>query len=484
MQVLGCDANFNQLQNLQTNNFPTLDLSASGLVNGALNIVVNSPLVSNRTSSRVYLSNDLGTETCGWPQLSAWSKDFAACQEVYTFNQAWSTALNCGWDVDNSEQGYTSYTSNIFVVHDDQVDTFRGSPIVRETSHIIPIKLRFQNSVEVDTNINVFSYVNLLSAITEQRYDPDITIAEGRLAITTSLQWPFVIDSFVLPNFPANLTTALSNSTVACLDQLDQPCTQTFVIDIDPITACSLSGDYQLNFTLACRGNPADCPLDDQTDDAGVTAIVISENFCPDFSIDIGLSGQLFVYQENTYQTPKDDFLYEQTAYFQAELSATQSAVITGSQIISVRSVDEDAVTTYLYENGANTANGDLVSFALASGNPADKPGFEFSPIQGVFDVPVDGAEPFTIYAVIDVSYDGSKKKRFVLRQDPVQPGAQEAEAGSEIVVAPPAGEESDVAVASSLIEDMFGSSGDYVDDIDSGASGLATALVLILSLL
>ncbi|HEY9814218.1 MAG TPA: hypothetical protein V6D20_00200, partial [Candidatus Obscuribacterales bacterium] len=258
MQVLGCDANFNQLQNLQTNNFPTLDLSASGLVSGALNIVVNSPLVSNRTSSRVYLSNDLGTETCGWPQLSAWSKDFAACQEVYTFNQAWSTALNCGWDVDNSEQGYTSYTSNIFVVHDDQVDTFRGSPIVRETSHIIPIKLRFQNSVEVDTNINVFSYVNLLSAITEQRYDPDITIAEGRLAITTSLQWPFVIDSFVLPNFPANLTTALSNSTVACLDQLDQP---SFVIDIDPITACSLSGDYQLNFTLACRGNPADCPL-------------------------------------------------------------------------------------------------------------------------------------------------------------------------------------------------------------------------------
>ena len=84
-----------------------------------------------------------------------WSKDVLSCAERYALDLPWSSALTCGWDVDNTEPGYTTYLSTIYVVHNDEVDNFRGQPIFRETVHVIPLKVRFQNSIELQTNLNV-----------------------------------------------------------------------------------------------------------------------------------------------------------------------------------------------------------------------------------------------------------------------------------------------------------------------------------------
>jgi hypothetical protein len=407
----------------------------SGVRQGNLKIRVTSPLVNGRESTFLYLADPVLYPGCA---LGNWSKSFLdtpACAEQYDLDLSWVDAVNCGFVEDLTTPGFASYTNNLFVKHKDLISTFRGTPVYRDTIHTFPVVIKFKTSVTVDTALNVFAPVNLLAAITRQTYDP--VTSSGVIEFTTSLQWPFELSAATLNGVPVQLNVTLGASALSCPATNGAPCDQLYTLSVTPDQACSLSGNYQLSFTVVCRGSPADCPLDAATASATVTGVVNSENFCAGLDLNIGLTGSLAVYADNAFATDKNDFLHGQVAYFQATLSTDNTATIIDSAIVEIR-IDDGTTSKYLRSASAPTANGVSVGLAdMVAASTPSQPAFQLTPNNDVFTVPVDSQVQFTVYAVIDVSYTGNLKKRFVMKRQ-VQPGSQNAETNALVLVAGP----------------------------------------------
>ena len=392
-----CPGQWANVSQLATDNYPTLDTTYSGVRQGNLKIRLTSPLVSNRLSSVVYLADPLLYPACAFGN---WSKSIlsGSCSEEYDLDMAWTTAVDCGFVLDNGTPGFQIYRNNIYVKHHDLVSVFRGTPVYRETIHTFPVELKFKTRVEVSTSVSIFAPVNLLAAITRQTYD--IPSQTGILEFTTSLQWPFELSGASINGIPVQLSANLSSVDVACSQTVGEACTQRYTLSIDPGVACELTGDYALVFTLICRGDQTLFPLDPQTVAANVAGSVNSENFCTGLAIDIGLTGSLSVYGDAAYSLPKTAYLAGQVAYFRAALSTDNTATITSSTISEVR-INDGTTTKYLRQNGNNVADGTSVGLADVSASPANAPAFSLTPNNNVFVVPVDEQVQYTVTAVI-----------------------------------------------------------------------------------
>ncbi len=70
------------------------------------------------------------------------------------------------------------------------------------------MQVRFPKRTTVTTTIDVYSSVNLLAAVTFQAYQ--VTVQNGVIELTTSLQWPFMLDLPVVIQTPFPLTATVS----------------------------------------------------------------------------------------------------------------------------------------------------------------------------------------------------------------------------------------------------------------------------------
>jgi len=473
------------LSNLITDNFPTLDTVNSKIQNNDLHVVVYSPLVNNRLASRVYFgdyNNATAYPECSFPGPN-WVKTIESsgnCREVYTADIPWATAALCGWTVDRSQSGFVVYKNHLYVRHDDEVSSFRGVPVMRDTIHAFPIQVSFQTVVEVATSLNIFAPVNLLAAVTLQTYDP--AVSQGNINILTSLQWPFYLQSVSLGNIPVTLTAVASGSDVDCVNSTGNACTQLYSIVIDPHDACTLSGGYQLNFVIGCRGDPTQCPLDSNTNTAVVSATINSENFCNGIQIDIGLTGTLAVYQDSAFVTPKSNFLHAQTAYFRASLSTDGTASIVSSTIEQIR-ISDGTNTRFLLDPNI-TADGSSVGLSIISAQPAANPAFSFIPNEEVMPVPVDEQLSYTVYATIRVGYAGGVQRRMIVARQ-VAPSEVSGEYNVAIIMENPAAPSpSPFAQPSSAPVDS-GSSISTINSVDdlAGSSSILAASLFALAL-
>lgn len=418
---------------LTTDNYPTLDTVSSRVQSGNLKIRLVSPLVNKRVSTYAYLANADNFPSCSFGNWTKAILDAPLCAEEYLLDMQWVEAVNCGFTVDRSTPGFTVYRNNLFLKHRDEVSNFRGTPIYRDTTHTLPIEIKFKTSIQVSTGLNIFAPINLLAAITRQTYDP-IT-GTGLIEFTTSLQWPFELSSATLNGVPVSLDVSLAATTGSCSSTNGAGCQQRYTLTVTPQESCSLSGTYELGFAILCRGSPNDCPLDASTAVANITGLVTSENFCAALSLDIGLTGVLDVYAEPILRIRKSSFLHGQFAYFQATLSTDGTATIVSSEISEVR-VDDGTTSKFLRFGSSLTSAGVSVGLAsmIAVSTPS-QPAFQLMPNNEVFTVPEDGISQFTVAAVVDVTYSGNVKKRVVLKRQ-VQPGVQGAEASALVTVA------------------------------------------------
>merc|ERR1711972_1262907 len=212
------------------------------------------------------------------------------------------------------------------------------------------------------TEINVFSSVNLLAAITLQAYDP--VSGTGALEYTTSLQYPFKLSDVINLIVPSPLIANYSLTDVNCPDTQGAPCTQKIRLVLIPGSACKLNGDYNLTTSIICRGDQAACPLDANTNTALIASKVVSEDFCQIVRFDIDLNGALDVYQDATYTTRKTAFLPTQTAYFLAAVWSTKATIVS-STITDVSYDLPDGTSRSLLGAGDATALGSANSFQL-----------------------------------------------------------------------------------------------------------------------
>lgn len=418
---------------LTTDNYPTLDTASSRVQLGNLKIRLLSPLVNKRVSTYAYLSNAESFPSCSYGNWTKAILDTPLCAEEYLLDMPWIEAVNCGFTVDRSTAGFTVYRNNLFVKHRDEVSNFRGTPIYRDTIHTLPIEIKFKTSIQVSTALNVFAPINLLAAITRQTFDP--VAGTGTIEFTTSLQWPFELSNATLNGVPVLLDVSLAAATTSCSSTNGAGCQQRYTLTVTPQNSCTLSGTYELGFTILCRGSPTQCPLDASTAIATITGLVTAENFCAALSLDIGLTGVLNVYADPILRIEKSNFLHGQFAYFQATLSTDGTATIVGSEVVEVR-VDAGTSSKFLRFGSSLTPDGVSVGLSdmFAVSTPS-QPAFQLVPNNDVFVVPVDGISPFTVVAVVDVRYSGDVKKRVLLKRQ-VQPGVQGAEASAVVTVA------------------------------------------------
>lgn len=418
-----CDSAWNNVSQLQTSNAPSLD-SSSGMSGGYLTVVLESPLVNNRLATSIFLGDEYAHPAC---QLDAWSKAIVGCTEQYTLTVSWAVALTCGFVSDSTDPEFTYQRNTIYVHHRDLVSEFRGSSVYRDTVHSLPVELKFQTRVEVSALVAIYAPVNLLAAVTRQSFDLETGL--GELEFSTSLQWPFVLTGAILNGYPVSLSAVLSSSNLSCPNLQDQPCSQLYTLALTPNQACSLSGDYDLSFTVACRGS-AECPLDSATNSAQLIGTVLSENFCTPLQVDIGLTGDLKVYESGAFLNQKNAYLQSQTAYFEATLSSAEANIL-ASTIYTIR-ISDGVTTKYLY-NQSTLADGAAAALTLLASPDPRHPRFSLVPSNDVFSVAVDAEVDFTIYAEIDVNFDSGSRKRMLFARQQPRSGSQPAEVNARL---------------------------------------------------
>jgi hypothetical protein len=371
-----------------------------------------SPLVAQRLNSRIsFDSSGLDNYNCSYPG-PFWSHTIESCNDKYVGAMPWLQSSNCGWVFNNSDPDYYQYTANMIIDNNDELDTFasRGGPItLRQTQDVIPLLLQFQKFVEVSTTITVQSPVRLLVAVIQQVVDPIMKNAYVELA--TNLLYPYTISAEVVSGPPGQMGYAISDVSISseCPNSNTSTCTQLFNISITTNGACTITGLYSIQFTLSCQPGVSPCPLPAGSV-ANVAANIVSEDFCPQISARVTISGTLSSYSSATYTTPDTQFIVDEVTYFEAQISSPQ-ATLTQAKVTTVSIVNNDnANETYLlYSSGElNSAYADSAKFV------ANTPGttsstFYFTLNSSVFlsATSTDTTKSFKVVARVDVQYEG-----------------------------------------------------------------------------
>src|SRR5690606_23663363 len=130
------------------------------------------------------------------------------CSDMFLGEAPWSQIANCGWNVTNNEE-WQIFKTFVSVKQRDDLGNFRGTPIERVTTYHLPIQIRFKTSVALSFDIQTFSTVNALAALTRQEYIP--SNSSGVFEITTSLPWPYVYNLPFIITLPPGFVGTFSD---------------------------------------------------------------------------------------------------------------------------------------------------------------------------------------------------------------------------------------------------------------------------------
>jgi len=188
-----------------------------------------------------------------------------------------------------------------------------------------------------------------------------------------------------------------------------------------------------MNFTKQCRSGQTDCPISDSDKPATIDFDLISENFCAEISVDIGLVGTIEIYEDSSFQNVKKSFIAGRRAYLLITLNSdvnpspysesTAAIKLTNCKLygVTLRSSGSSNGTSILkiYQNGSLSSDDSdfetqLQEIDRSQGNMV---GFSF-----VFSSKLvselgstSSSSKLTIGAEVQVSYTQGTKKRDVL---------------------------------------------------------------------
>jgi len=411
--ALSCEASFNSVANLVTENIP-IAVTAS-FTNDELTVVVDSPLVTEREYTTVWVDESVPSDArCGYPG-DHWTRSFdeTDCHDIFTGVMPWAEqTANCGWALDNSDDYWFTYNADMIIQHHDFIDPFAGragsAAVERLTQHIVPLEVQFQKYIDVSTQITVTASVQALFAISRQAVDPNTK--EAVIEVTTNLLHPYKLDLENILNTPANPDYAAYTYSIAevgdaalCPDDPAQSCTQVFRITIDASTGCEISGLYDLQWDLTCQS--ADNCAIDAGEKVDAQLSILSEDFCAKVSVRVEIDGTLTSYESDVYSTIKTNFLYDQTAFFEAALSSPD-ATLTSSTIRTVSLVDNVSGSSILLYSDGNTPIPDI-NFSLDGGS-SNTARFNFDLLESVMGaLGADESKEWDVVARVDVTYEG-----------------------------------------------------------------------------
>jgi len=390
-------------------------------------VKITSPLVVERKYSTILVdqSADNDNTKCVYPGLY-WSRTLDGCTDVFEGALPWTEVVDeCGWTLDNSDPLDYIYKAELIVTHHDFTDPFAERPgsseVERITDYFIPLQVRFPKFVEVNSSVVVTAPIQTLAAITRQSVNP--LTRQATIEVVTNVLWPYKLtNATMLGTFPAefegDITVTEVEASAVCPNTAGSSCTQLFRILVDAEGECNISGSYKLDFEIDCQLNdsnelPTECAVDPNAV-GDIVLVILSEDFCGTVDVDLDITGTLSSFY-NGYSSPREYFLLNQVAYFEAVLTS-DNATLTSASVGEVVLVDgENEITLW---NGL-TAPQSAASFTLGA-TTASTARFYFT-LSDTLLTGITEAAPRTVRidARIDVTYEGvSGTKRIYLQSD------------------------------------------------------------------
>jgi len=295
------------------------------IFNNDLNVVMESPAVSQRYISYVGLSSS----ACAFPnagQVFIKGFDTVTCQDSFTVVFSVQDLVStCGFAV-TSDSSHTYITGQVDITVVDALPSFRGIPISRMTSASIGLELSLPTNLTLTSeNMTVASPIETLAAITGQDYDSGSDTAF--ILITTSVQWPFLLISPVVvsyPNAEFNVSITLSDDS-QCTTTEGSDCLQVWSVGIMNIALsrqCNVNGNYTFDWDFTCQGGfTSACGVGNGNSIPSITAMLASDDVCATVSVVSNIVGGLTSY-DDSYTTEVITYVSNGVIYLEAAVTA------------------------------------------------------------------------------------------------------------------------------------------------------------------
>jgi len=411
------------VQPLSTMNPPRLDSATFHL--NTFNILISQPMVNGRADGAVFL-NDINSfqssPFCVYPLSQYIFKQVDGCRDVWNFSLPWDQAINCGWKVVN-EEGYRTYRGQVIVHNHEWLENIKEFRFVQS---VLRLRVRFQIYVKINLGSAVYSAPNLQSAITRQIISVNLGDS-ATIELTTLLNYPYCLSNGDLILTPQG---KVENSTFNQLDvyKNNNGCLQRWSATLFLSNGtCTLDGAYRMNFTEICSDSSIKCPLSNTP--VSIDFSLVSENFCAEITIDIGLYGTIKIYGDAGFTSRRGAFISGTINYFLLELNSDSNASPynpsnaayllskTILQTVTIR-MGEDCIIR-LFENGTvadNDYGSGITEISRPEGNII---AFSFNFTDSLMDQLNCSSSNVTLGADVQVNYatttGGSSTKRWML---------------------------------------------------------------------
>jgi len=378
-------SSWGQVLPLSTHNPPTLD--SATFQNNSLNILISQPMVNGRADGAVFLNSEkLYSQFpfCSYPLSEYIFKQVDGCKDQWNFSIPWNEAIQCGW-TQVQEEGYKTYRGQIIVHNHEWLQNINEFRFIQS---VLRIKIRFQVFVAVSFESFVYSSPNLRSGITQQVIAVNLG-EEAIIQLTTLINYPYMLSNGSLILFPQgkveNDTITTTDTTCSGTGDCKQRWNIALFLNND---TCTLDGAYRMNFTETCSDTSINCPLEGYP--VAIDFSLVSENFCAQITIDIGLYGSIKVYSGADFTTIQSSFIQNRTAYFLVTVSSDQNQNLPANSTANIlfSSVTLETVTLRimgssnnilrLFQNGSaadNTYDSNIQAIQRSLGNEI---GFSF----------------------------------------------------------------------------------------------------------
>jgi hypothetical protein len=217
--------------------------------------------------------------------------------------------------------------------------------------------------------------------------------------------------------------------------------------------ACKLDGSYALSYTLFCNeGSANNCSLNKNNPADTATTVnfkLQSENFCAEVTVDVGISGNIRSYENQSFAVVKTSYIVNRRVFYLIKINSDLNVPNTpdgydpnlSTTVVKFSKVDlvnvdirySNGTLLRIWDNYAAvnwTATSQGIDYGTLCQTHTDKLapnagpllsnsiGFSFIFTRTVAAVPKNGKLTFTVAATVQGTYTNLQKKRFTLATD------------------------------------------------------------------
>lgn len=352
---------------------PTLIANESSIVNGTI-------LDLAFASSTAYTSTTFGfvgasNATCNSTSVTFWTTtqpsvpSFTPCTVRYEAMIPLNFALaQCGFAVDESAAGTTTYSARVMMTTTQSRTTVRGLVITQTMQTSVTVSLRFSTAITTTSgSLQVYGPRITFSRVVSQSFNPASYMAT--LQVFTSVQFPYQLTTPVLANvagFTTTVTPTFAESgrpTTAICNSSTSPCSQYWTVTIQRTTSCSPGptnlnyAGWSLSFTVGCHSLfTGQC----NTPDPGSDAVVFdtsSDNYCPNLLGTIATTATLSTFSDAGNTNANSQFVFGARTFFRALVTSQINIAALRVERISLVSGAASGVSNLYVNSFTNAAN-------------------------------------------------------------------------------------------------------------------------------